>query len=801
MQSNVGKSHRYLRIALMLFVLAFIAQTGWQARSGQTTKPTTASGNQTAGAPRPASIAGSSAAAFAGQVDVSAPPCEVGRSVMNDVSLPLRDIKPLAPKPWTSIREMPERESPNGKAAPPVEDPAVQKSFGPNALAMPAPTQNFAGVGNRDGVYPPDTNGDVGPNHFVQWVNLSFQIWNKSGVSLYGPASGNTLWSGFGGPCQTANDGDPVVLYDPIADRWLMSQFTASNPYGECIAISTTPDPTGSYYRYFFQFSTTVFYDYPHLGVWPDGYYMGANRFTSTYQGGAAVVFDRAKMLLGQPANYQSFNTSTTYGTLLPSDLDGSTLPPAGSPDYFASKGSTSLYLFKFHVDWTTPANSTLTGPTSLPVAAYNQLCPTTRGCVSQPSTTVKLDGLGDRLMHRFAYRNFGDHEALVANHGVNVTGSQAGVRWYEIRSPNSSPVIYQQGTYAPDTTSRWLGSAAMDRSGDIALGYSASSTSVFPSIRYTGRLVSDPLGSLPQGEATLIGGSGSQTGTANRWGDYANMTVDPVDDCTFWFTTEYMATTGTASWSTRIGSFKFPSCGGTPPTATNTPVPATATPTTPPTATRTNTPTPPPAASNTPTTPPAATNTPTTPPAPTNTFTPAPPTNTFTPAPATNTATATPATTCGETLANGGFEGGTTPWVQTSTNGYQLIDTTRPHTGTHSAYLGGYNNGTDTIYQQVTIPATATSASLSYWWYMTTQEACCTPYDYMYAQVLNSSGAVLGTLQTLNNASTANTWTKSTFSLLAYKGQTIRIYFKATTDVSLISSFFVDDVSLNVCR
>jgi hypothetical protein len=529
-----------------------------------------------------------------------------GRSVKNDVSPPLRSIKPVAVQPATTIREMPEPAGEDlSKAAPlaPVTDPVVQRAFGPDVLAplaMPAPIQNFDGGGNDEGVYPPDTNGDVGPNHYVQWVNLHFQIWNKSGVSLYGPAKGNTLWSGFGGACQSQNAGDPVVLYDPMADRWVLSQFTSSSPYGECVAVSTTGDPTGSYYRYFFQFSTSVFYDYPHMGVWPDGYYMSANRFGGifqSYQGASAIVFDRARMLQGLSATYQEKQISNTYGTLLPSDLDGATLPPAGEPNFFADRRSSSLDLWKFHVDWATPGNSSLTGPTSLAVAAYNQLCSGTRSCVPQPGTSVGLDGLGDRLMHRLAYRNFGDHESLVATHSVNAasSGTQAGVRWYEVRSPNSSPVLYQQGTYAPDTTNRWLGSIAMDGSGNIALGYSVSSSSVFPSIRYTGRLASDPLGTLPQGETTMMAGSGSQTGTASRWGDYAMMAVDPTDDCTFWFTTEYMPSTGGAPWKTRIGSFKFPSCGGVVPTPTNTPTPG---PTSTPTATATNTPTP----TNTPT-------------------------------------------------------------------------------------------------------------------------------------------------------------------------------------------------------
>ena len=593
------RGSRIFRAGLAVALLLLVALLGAQI-SHAPAAPTWSGGL------RPAGPAGGPAAP--GAADVAEAPVTFGdngfvfgRSVKNDVSPPLRSIKPAAVQPVTSIREMPE---PAGEdlstvaQRPPVTDPVVQRAFGPDLapLAMPAPIRNFDGVGNIDGVYPPDTNGDVGPNHYVQWVNLHFQIWNKSGASLYGPAAGNTLWSGFGGACQSQNAGDPVVLYDPLVDRWVLSQFTSSSPYGECIAVSTSPDPTGSYYRYFFQFSTSVFYDYPHMGVWPDGYYMSANRFGGvfqSYQGASAIVFDRTRMLQGLSATYQEKQISSSYGTLLPSDLDGTNKPPLGEPNFFAAKGSTSLNLWKFHVDWATTSNSTLTGPTRLAVAPYNALCASTRNCVKQPGTSVGLDGLGDRLMHRLAYRNFGDHEALVATHNVNAasSGTQAGVRWYEVRNPNSAPVIYQQGTYAPDTTNRWLGSIAMDSSGNIALGYSAASStgSIYPSIRYTGRLASDPLGTLPQGETTLIPGGGSQTGTGYRWGDYAMMAVDPADDCTFWFTTEYIQTTGTAPWKTRIGSFKFPSCTSVVSTPTATPVPP-------------NTPTPGPTATNTPT-------------------------------------------------------------------------------------------------------------------------------------------------------------------------------------------------------
>jgi Putative Ig domain. len=496
----------------------------------------------------------------------------LGQAAMHDVSPPLRDIAPIPP---TADGHGPPRERLENRPTHPgrpttaVTDPVVQSTAG--TTTAPSAINNFEGVSNLDGVYPPDTNGDVGPNDYVQWVNLHFQIFSKSGVSRYGPAAGNTLWSGFGGPCATQNAGDPIALYDPLADRWVMAQFTSSSPYGECVAVSTTSDPTGSYYRYFFQFSTSTFYDYPHLGVWSDGYYLSANRFGGlfgTFQGASAIVLDRTHMLLGQPAAFQQFNTSTSYGTLLPADLDG-TAPPTNSPEVFGEIGSTTLHLWKFHVDWATPASSTFSAPTSLGVAAYNRLCPTTRSCIPQPGTSVGLDGLGDRLMYRLAYRNFGDHESLVVNHAVNAasTGIHAGVRWYEVRYTGGiaagSASLYQQGTYAPDTDNRWLGGVAMDGSGNMALGYSVASSSTYAGIRYTGRLVGDPLGQMTQSEATIVAGAGSQTGSGSRWGDYAMMAVDPIDNCTFWFTTEYMPSTGPAPWQTRIASFKFPSCGG----------------------------------------------------------------------------------------------------------------------------------------------------------------------------------------------------------------------------------------------
>jgi len=457
---------------------------------------------------------------------------------------------------------------------------------------MPSPIQGFEGVNNNDNqiltgsaVLPPDTNGDVGPNHYVQWVNNSFAIWNKSGTLLYGPAAGNTLWSGFGGACQTQNDGDPIVLYDPLADRWLMSQFALpdypNGPFYQCIAVSQTPDPTGAWHRYAFLAHNTKMNDYPKFGVWPDGYYMSVNQFSSSgaYAGAGAFVFDRANMLAGNPATFQYFDldlVNPNFGGMLPSDLDGAKPPPAGSPNYFVEVDDSSLIapsdalrIWEFHVDWTTPANSTFgfSGQpnTVLSTGAFDpNMCSSNPpvNCIPQPGTTRKLDAISDRLMYRLQYRNFGTHESLVVNHTVDVDGADhAGIRWYELRDPGGAPTIYQQGTYAPDANHRWMGSIAMDGNGNMALGYSVSSGTVYPSIRYTGRLTSDPLGTMPQGESTLMAGGGSQEHSSSRWGDYSMMAVDPVDDCTFWYTQEYYQTTSSADWRTRIGSFKFPFC------------------------------------------------------------------------------------------------------------------------------------------------------------------------------------------------------------------------------------------------
>ncbi len=547
----------------------------------------------------------------------------VGHSSKNDVSRPLRDMQPIHPNVFGPAIEA---ESRNEKIPlfghQDVADPVVQRSHqahAANSKAAPVAGVNFAGISNvsgQCGCLPPDTNGAAGLTQYVQNVNSAFQIFDKTGASLYGPANVNTVWSGFGGPCELNNDGDPVVVYDRIANRWLISQFSVitAPPYDECIAVSTSADATGSWNRYAFQLSTTVFPDYPKFGVWPDGYYMSVNQFNNgtTYAGPQPYVFDRTAMIAGQSATFQTLPPlGPNASPLMPADLDGNTLPPSGAPNYFVQFTSPppfSLGVYRYHVDWTTPANSTFTNSANLAIAGFTELCPSTRNCLPQKGTTQKVDGIGDRLMFRLAYRNFGDHEAMVISHNVKAnvgSGNQSGVRWYEIRDPGGVATIFQQSTYAPDTNSRWMGSAAMDQLGDIAVGYSVSSSTVYPSIRYASRAPSDAA-SILLDETSLADGAGFQTSTYARWGDYSDMTIDPSDDCTFWYTQEYYTAGSDRNWSTRISSFKFPACGGVTPTPTST-----ASATTTPTGTATSTATP----LNTPTSVPATpTGTPTPP-------------------------------------------------------------------------------------------------------------------------------------------------------------------------------------------
>jgi uncharacterized repeat protein (TIGR01451 family) len=433
--------------------------------------------------------------------------------------------------------------------------------------ALSAPIVNVDGVAFT-GFVPPDPIIDVGPHHIIQMVNSVFAIFSKTGSLLAGPFAINSLWAGTAAPCATQNLGDPVVLYDHLADRWLVSQF--ASPSHVCIAVSRTGNPvTGGFFAY--QFNVGSFPDYFKLGVWPDAYYMAANFEEQV----TVVAFNRAQMLNGNPGNFVQFNVAGLPGLggnmMLPSDLDGPRPPPAGSPNYFYRQvdgdnfgGADRIEIFEFRVNFANPALSTFTGPTNLPMAAFDSaLCGFfSFACVPQPGTTTTLDPINEWPMWRLQYRNFGSHETLVGNFTVDVGADRAGIRWFELHKVSEAAwTIFQQGTFSPGTAHRWIGSIAMDRDRNIALGYSISSTTVFPSIHYTGRLSTDPLGRMPQGEENLINGSGFST--LNRWGDYSSLNIDPLDDCTFWYTNQYMAASGVA-WRTRIGSFRFLSCGQT---------------------------------------------------------------------------------------------------------------------------------------------------------------------------------------------------------------------------------------------
>ncbi len=448
------------------------------------------------------------------------------------------------------------------RADPVLQDSAPQV-FGPTALL------DFFGQGNTVSPStitgtPPDTNGAVGPNHFVQTVNGGLAIWNKAGTKVWGSSLLNVLWNGYvgtnaGNLCATNNDGDPVVVYDQLADRWLITQFSVPNNTGpdyQCVAVSKTADPTGAYWLYDFKYA--AFNDYGKFGVWPDAYYASFNNFGNSFIGSDFCAYDRAKMLQGLTATQQCFQKGNTIFGVLPVSLDGKVPPPAGEPGFFMNFGSNSLKLWKLQVDWTTPANSKLTGPTSIPVAAFSAACGGGT-CIPQPGGN-NLDSLADRLMFRLSYRNFGSYEALVVNHSVTAN-STSGIRWYEIHNPNGTPSVFQQGTFAPnDGKYRWMGSIAQDQAKDFLVGYSIASGTVNAGIAWAGRLGTDTTGLMAQGETVLDTGAGTET-VASRWGDYSNMTVDPTDDCTFWFTTEYYQTTAEFSWDTRIASYKFPNC------------------------------------------------------------------------------------------------------------------------------------------------------------------------------------------------------------------------------------------------
>lgn len=482
----------------------------------------------------------------------------------------------------------------------------------PTGVPAPTPLLTFLGLvsgvstgpGNAGNSIPPDTNGDVSPIHFIQWLNTRWAIFDKfTGERLTASAPGNSFFAGFGGPCQTTNAGDPIALWDDRAERWVMSQFTTGPsvavPARQCFAISTTSDPLGTYYRYEFLWPTTppLFGDYPHIGIWDDAtgkqsaYTMVTHEFTSTsaFAGAAFISIDRNRMLAGQPATMVRFGGLDAYGAL-PAHLEGPLKAAANScPVFTYFDGATSEYLFwDMCLDWITPANATLSA-TPQRVAAGTPFTPS-YATIPQLGTTTQLDEFGTNLMYRASARAYPPGSpnslSLVVNHIAQGATAISGVRWvhFGLRTPGESfDVIYEdgydaaggpvslvksiveEGLYSPDADSRWMGAINIDAGGNIGLGYNVSSATINPKLRITGRTPSDPAGTLRDEQDCTPATTGSQTGTfggRGRWGDYASMSVDPTDDCTFWFTGEYFAATSSGSWSTRVCSFKFEECG-----------------------------------------------------------------------------------------------------------------------------------------------------------------------------------------------------------------------------------------------
>jgi hypothetical protein len=473
---------------------------------------------------------------------------------------------------------------------------------------------------------PSDNSLAVGPNHIVQTVNSRLAIFDRTGRPLYGAVPTNTLFHGFGGACEASNNGDAVVRYDQLAERWLVvmplfrraparpdqpEEWQAGprahlspagvagqpgpaaplfvpepappagsgggggtrpppeeGPYSMCYAISTRSDPMGSWHRY--EFMRPLFPDYPRPAVWPDGYYVPTSTGDHIIEKHACVV-ERAAMLRGEPAREQCV-VLADVNFLNNADLDGTAPPPDGAPNVMMATGGTQLrgdfeddgiYVWQFEVDWDDPGRTAVTGPEKITVAPYHYLCDgQLTSCVRQPGTDQHIDAQGDKIMARLVYRNIDGRESIVAVHSVTTEAGAGGVRWYEFEVSEDRTVgLRQQGTYAPDGLYRWMASPAIDRAGNIGIGYSFGGTPHYPGQRFAGRRADDPPGVLTLHEAVLVEGAASQTGTL-RWEDYTQTAVDPTDDCTIWYVGDYLKD-GAESYSTRIGAFRMPECGG----------------------------------------------------------------------------------------------------------------------------------------------------------------------------------------------------------------------------------------------
>jgi len=549
-------------------------------------------------------------------------------AVAFDKTAPLRDMITVAPRGIPPNEELIEMRTERMLRTVPSKtrtaDGALQGPAGSTlapSVSIASPSLTFEGMSNQDNfnifggrVNPPDTIGDVGPNNYVQMINLVYAIYDKAGNLLLGPVDTGTLWAGFAVEDCTDPSGDPVVVYDQLEDRWLLSQFTTrglddpSLPFYNCVAISVTGDPTGAYYRYAFITQPdpesppggTFFPDYPKYGVWKKSYVLTTRDFGFTNGYGISVyALEKNKMIAGNPNAravqffLQAFDENgdpvipleLVGDGLLPADIDGkkqpkedAAIPIVGTQDDGAGYGATfdAVNIWDLKIHWQATPVASLTLAAQLPTAAFDSIypcAPTSRDCLPQPGITNPaqfLDILSyrQRPTWRLAYRNFNTYESLVTNQAVEAAPAVAGVRWYEIRRNGAGTYsLAQQGTYAPgDGVHRWMGSIAQDKNGNMALGYSVvNGVDVFPGIRYTGRLAGDALGTMTLGEGTVINGTGVQTTTNSRWGDYTSMNIDPSDDCTFWYTNEYYTLAGqgtsTAGWQTRIAIVKLPGC------------------------------------------------------------------------------------------------------------------------------------------------------------------------------------------------------------------------------------------------
>jgi len=491
-----------------------------------------------------------------------------------------RRVRPPAPIP----------EPPRAPEIPAAAIAVEQTAQGKRPAPQIAQSFDGLGFGFDSHVFPQSENRElqgrggidislaVGPDHIFEILDGNMAVFSKKGKKydttgklLYGPVPNTTVFAGFGARCNAVNNSDSVVRYDQLAQRWLIVVPVFQAPYAMCYAVSATSDPLGKYYRY--EFERPLFPDYPRPAVWPDGYYnptsTSDNMIPDVVTQKHECIADRNNMLKGLPASEQCIVLDGAV-FMLNSDVTGMRPPPKGAPNIMMSTGGVQLmkkfdddgiYFYKVHVDWSDPSKTQISAPQKIVVAPYHYLCDgQLSSCVPQPGTERRLDSQGDKLIQSLVYRNFGDHESIVANHSIATAAHGGAVRWYEFRlNRDRDPLLYQQGTYAPDAFYRWLGSIGMDRKGDIAIGYSFGGGPNYPGQRLAARLAKDAKGQLTFHEAALAEGKTAQTGSL-RWEDYTNIIVDPSDDCTFWFTGNYLKS-GTTSSTTRIGSFLVPGC------------------------------------------------------------------------------------------------------------------------------------------------------------------------------------------------------------------------------------------------